>query len=72
MFTDNRGGHDYHDAVAAGVARLQAQEERLERYRLEVRRTFQAMSDEALRFQSARIVGGVDREEVDREIARRG
>lgn len=25
MYTDNRGGHDYQDAVAAGVARLQAE-----------------------------------------------
>lgn len=40
-------------------------------YRARVRRTFQAMSDEALAFQSARIVGGIDREEVDLELGRR-
>lgn len=41
------------------------------RYRLQVRGTFESMSDEALAFQSSVIVGGIDREEVDREIARR-
>ena len=45
--------------------------ERNAKYRQEVRKTFQMMSDQALAFQSARIVGGIDREEVDREINRR-
>lgn len=45
--------------------------DRLAKYREEVRKTFQSMSDQALAFQSARIVGGIDREEVDREMARR-
>lgn len=46
-------------------------EERLAEYRASIRRTFQSMSVQALDFQSARIVGGIDREEVDREIGRR-
>ena len=41
-------------------------------YRSEVRQTFRALSDEALAYQSSIIVGGVDREECDREVARRG
>ncbi len=46
-------------------------EARLAKYRADVRKTFQRFSDEALAFQSARIVGGIDREECDREIERR-
>jgi hypothetical protein len=41
-------------------------------YRDQIRRTFKAFSDAALAFQSERIIGGVDREECDRELARRG
>jgi hypothetical protein len=40
-------------------------------YRRLVRDTFRKMSDRALAYQSSVIVGGIDREEVDREIARR-
>ena len=40
-------------------------------YRAEVRETFQKMSDEALAFQSSVIIGGIDREEVDREMEMR-
>lgn len=40
-------------------------------YRERIRETMQAFSDEALAFQDIRIVGGIDREECDREIARR-
>lgn len=47
------------------------QETRQEKYRAEVRRTMQMFSDEALRYQDARIIGGIDREECDREIRRR-
>jgi len=48
-----------------------AEAERQKAYRAQVRKTFQAFSDQALEFQSARIVGGIDREECDRELARR-
>lgn len=51
---------------------VRAGSERLAQYRAEIRRTFQAFSDEALAYQDARIVGGIDREECDREKARRG
>ena len=47
------------------------QQAKFDKYRDEVRKTFQSMSDQALAFQSARIVGGIDREEVDREMNRR-
>lgn len=40
-------------------------------YRAQARKTMQAFSDQALEFQSARIVGGIDREECDREMLRR-
>jgi hypothetical protein len=46
-------------------------DKRLDEYRTQVRRTFQKFSDEALAFQDARIIGGIDREECDREKARR-
>jgi hypothetical protein len=46
-------------------------EQKMEQYRQEVRKTFQSMSDQALQFQDMRIVGGIDREEIDREINRR-
>ena len=42
-----------------------------EQYRKRVRTTFQQFSDQALAFHDARIVGGIDREECDREIKRR-
>lgn len=42
-----------------------------EAYRARVRETFQSLSDQALAFQSAVIVGGIDREECDAEILRR-
>lgn len=40
-------------------------------YRSEVRETFGRMSDAALAFQNGVVRGGIDREELDREIARR-
>jgi hypothetical protein len=40
-------------------------------YRQQVRETMQAFSDQALAFQDSIIRGGIDREECDREIARR-
>jgi hypothetical protein len=40
-------------------------------YRAEIRRTLQKFSDEGLAFQDRRIIGGIDREECDREIRRR-
>ena len=47
--------------------------ERIAAYRLQVRRTFQSMSDQALAFQNARISLNdcVDRQEIDREFSRR-
>ena len=42
-----------------------------EQYRQQVRRTFQQMSDQALDYQSTVIRGGIDRVELEREIARR-
>lgn len=45
---------------------------RVAAYRAEVRRTMRAFSDEALRFQDSVIIGGIDREECNRELARRG
>jgi hypothetical protein len=44
---------------------------RLEKSRLEFRETFQGMSDEALTFQNGIVVGGIAREELDREINER-
>lgn len=44
---------------------------RLEKYRAEVRATMQRFSDAALACQDAHIIGGIDREECDREIMRR-
>lgn len=44
---------------------------RNERYRAQVRETFKRLSDKALGYQDAVIRGGIDREECDREIARR-
>jgi hypothetical protein len=41
-------------------------------YREQVRETLQAMSDQALRFQDTVVVGGIDREELNRELTRRG
>lgn len=43
----------------------------LETYRAQVRRTMQAFSDEALAYQAGIIVGGIDREELERELERR-
>ena len=40
-------------------------------YRAEIRETVQRMSNEALAFQDRRVRGGIDREELDRELARR-
>ncbi len=42
-----------------------------DKYRLQIRKTFQGFTDEALLYQDARIAGGIDREECDREIDRR-
>lgn len=47
------------------------QQQRLDAYRKQIRRTCQAMSDQALMYQNSVTRGGIDREEVDREIARR-
>lgn len=49
-------------------------EQRLEKYREEVRKTFQSMSDQALYFQNSRISMNpcIDRQEIDREMQRRG
>ena len=44
---------------------------RNEDYRQQVRQTMQAFSDEALAYQDRIIIGGIDREECDREIERR-
>lgn len=46
---------------------------RIEKYRAEVRATFQRMSGEALAFQDARISRNpcVDRQEINRELDRR-
>ncbi len=41
-------------------------------YRDQVRGTFRQMSDRAIAFQDARIVGGIDREEVESEKQLRG
>jgi len=49
----------------------QKHEQTMNEYRLQVRKTFQQFSDHALAFQDARIIGGIDREECDREINRR-
>jgi hypothetical protein len=57
--------------VVAEVRKEEASKKRHEAYRLEARRTFEAMSDAALAFQGARIVGGIDREELERELGRR-
>ena len=46
-------------------------ETKMAAYRQQVRETFQKFSDQALAFQNARIIGGIDREECDRELARR-
>lgn len=50
---------------------LKAQEERFAQYRREVRETMKAMSDEALRFQARHVIGGIDREELEREMRAR-
>ena len=46
---------------------------RTEKYRIEVRKTFQSMSDQALSFQDMRISQNdcIDRQEINREINRR-
>ena len=44
---------------------------RMAEYRAKIRASFGRMSDQALAFQSRVIRGGIDREEVDREINRR-
>jgi hypothetical protein len=62
----------YRNTQSALRRRLAADEaQRLQDYRAQVRETMQAFSDQALASQSARIIGGVDREECDRELARR-
>ena len=48
-----------------------AAERDIERYAQQVRETLQQMSDEALAFQNTVVHGGVDRVELDRELARR-
>jgi phosphodiesterase/alkaline phosphatase D-like protein len=47
--------------------------DKLDKYRQDVRRTFQTMSDNALHFQNARIPWNdcIDRQEIDAEYARR-
>ena len=45
---------------------------RLLAYRTQIRQTLQSMSDQALRFQATVIRGGIDREELIREMNRRG
>lgn len=40
-------------------------------YRVEIRSTLRSLSDEALRYQDGIVRGGIDREEIDAEIARR-
>ena len=44
---------------------------RVAAYRAEVRETMRQFSDAALAYQDARIIGGIDREECNREMARR-
>lgn len=46
-------------------------EQKMQQYREEVRKTFQSMSDQALSFQDSVVRGGIDRQELDREINRR-
>lgn len=59
-------------AVGEPVTAIPAPEsERVAKYRAEVRATMQRFSDQALAYQDARIIGGIDREECDREIMRR-
>jgi hypothetical protein len=55
----------------AWVARRAERELELERYREQVRETFQQMSDQALAFQNTLVRGGIDRQELDREFTRR-
>lgn len=40
-------------------------------YRAQIRATVQGLSDRALDFQASRTVGGINAEEIDRELARR-
>lgn len=47
-------------------------EKHMAEYREQARRTFQQFSDQALLFQDTIIRGGIDREECDRELNRRG
>jgi hypothetical protein len=49
----------------------QEMDARMATYRAQVRETFGQMSDEALVFQNSIIVGGIDAEEVERELNRR-
>jgi hypothetical protein len=49
----------------------QERQAKLDAYRAQTRRTMQAFSDQALCFQDSIIIGGIDREECDREIMRR-
>ncbi len=53
------------------TSQTQTHEERMAAYRLQVRETMGYFSDQALRYQSSIIRGGIDREECDREIVRR-
>ncbi len=46
-------------------------EDRMNTYRATVRATFQGMSDQALAFQDEVVIGGIDREELKRELVRR-
>lgn len=55
----------------AGFNAEQIREARSLVYRSEIRHTLQGMSDKALAYQALVIVGGIDREELEREQARR-
>ena len=46
-------------------------DEKMAKYRQQARETFQKMSDQALFFQNTVVRGGIDREELDREMNRR-
>jgi hypothetical protein len=59
-------------AVVILVAMIQSQTEHEREFRAMCRRQLQRMSDRAISYQLTREVGGWEREEIEREAAKRG